>query len=132
VKKLFVLIMMFVYSITAIGATINMHYCMGEFVEWNFLLTNKKNCSKCGMLEKKENNSCCKNEKKILKIDTQHNKSSNNISIAAPKYSKTITLYQKFKFINLYKLKITRNYFHHPPPDIANSKKYILNSVFLI
>lgn len=70
VKKLTVLILALLYIVTTSGVTINMHYCMGEFVQMNFSHNKDNNCSNCGMKET-ESKGCCENEQKILKIDKE-------------------------------------------------------------
>ncbi len=64
--------LLIIYGSTSVGATVHMHYCMNEFVGWNFWHAGKESkCSKCGMKEKE--GGCCKDEHKQLKLSTDQN-----------------------------------------------------------
>ena len=81
-KRFLAFILIFIYSVTTVGATVQLHYCMGKFTDWSLALTEpkSKDCSKCGM-EKKEkgDNGCCKDENKVLKI--QSDQKANYLSL---------------------------------------------------
>jgi len=67
-KKVITLILALFYLATSFGATVNMHYCMGEFVEISIGSKQSNICSGCGMLKKDDKGKdCCKNEHKQLK-----------------------------------------------------------------
>ncbi len=69
-KKFIVAILSFLYISTSTGATVHMHYCMGELVNWSLGHSNPNKCDNCGM-EKTDSkdNGCCKDEHKQLKIE---------------------------------------------------------------
>ena len=69
-KNFIVAILSFLYISTSTGATVHMHYCMGELVNWSLGHNNPKICDNCGM-EKTDakDNGCCKDEHKQLKIE---------------------------------------------------------------
>jgi len=69
-KKISVAILAFLYLGTSVGATIQLHYCMGRFVEWTLRHHNNSKCGRCGM-EKKTGSAkgCCRDEYKHLRID---------------------------------------------------------------
>jgi hypothetical protein len=70
-KKFVVVILALLYITTSTGATLNMHYCMGELADWDLGHNTSKNCESCGMEKGNENdNGCCKDEKKLIKNDT--------------------------------------------------------------
>jgi hypothetical protein len=79
-KKGIVILLLLIYSVSTIGATINMHYCMNQFAGWSLTSEKKEKCAKCGM----RNTGCCKDEKKQIKLTLDQQKSSLNLAIAAP------------------------------------------------
>lgn len=70
-KKFIISLLTLLYISTSTGATIHMHYCMGELAGWGLGHTESKTCSKCGMenAETKENG-CCNDEHTFLKNNT--------------------------------------------------------------
>ncbi len=82
-KKLFVAILAILYMGTSIGATIELHYCMGKLVEWSLRYDDNATCSNCGM-EKEPGltNGCCKDEYKLLKIDKDQKLAFNYIRLS--------------------------------------------------
>lgn len=67
------------------GATLHIHHCMGELVEWGFSdnsLDADGKCSSCGM---KQANSdlCCKSQKQELKLKESYKASINVFQIQA-------------------------------------------------
>jgi|SRR5882724_8869531 len=79
-KRFLATILAVLYLSTSIGATIHMHYCMGEFVSWE--LMHKKNptnnCEKCGMpISKKKG--CCDDRHAIIKVKGEHKLSNNDV-----------------------------------------------------
>jgi hypothetical protein len=68
-KKFIVSILAVLYMGTSIGATIHLHYCMGQLVDWGLCERGNSVCSKCGM--EKTNPGidlgCCKDEFKQIK-----------------------------------------------------------------
>ena len=70
VQKFFSAILILLYCSTTTGATLQMHYCMGDLVERNFFHNETEPCSNCGMeKEKSEESGCCKNENEFVKAD---------------------------------------------------------------
>lgn len=73
-KKFLILILTFAYFASTSGATVHLHYCMGKLVEQNLWHNQKEECGKCGMdkSETNDDNGCCKDEHKQLKLDVAH------------------------------------------------------------
>lgn len=70
VKKIFLFISAFFYLTAATGATLHIHYCMGEETSWSLLRDESKDCGKCGMEKKQAADSgCCKEESKQAKLE---------------------------------------------------------------
>lgn len=72
-KKLAILILAVIYLGTATGATVNLHYCMGEFAGMELGHSDYGSCSSCGM-EKlaSADDDCCKDEQKTIKLNDAH------------------------------------------------------------
>lgn len=66
-KKFLAVILAIVYLTSSIGATINIHYCMGKV--YGAELFNHDKCSKCGM---KNKTGCCKTEHQFFKVKDNH------------------------------------------------------------
>lgn len=82
-KKLFITILAIFYLGVSSGATLHVHHCMGELVEWGFSdnsLDDDGKCTSCGM---RQGNSdfCCKSQKQELKLKESHKASSNVFQI---------------------------------------------------
>lgn len=131
-KKIIVAILALLYITTSTGATIHMHYCMGELADWGIGLNDSKTCGKCGMDKSDEkDNGCCKDEQKQIKLETDHQKAGLigfiNI-LAAPAISTPVPDFNFRPF-----LQITDSYpTCHAPPDIDDIKLHVLHCVFLI
>ncbi len=68
-KKLLVVILMVLYMAGAVGATVHIHYCMGEVADFSLTHKEEDRCKKCGMKKAERNKGCCKDESKTLKIN---------------------------------------------------------------
>ncbi|WP_449401681.1 HYC_CC_PP family protein [Flavisolibacter nicotianae] len=70
-KKLVAIIMLLVYFTATTGATVTMHYCMGELRSWKLWPAGGKKevCSICGM-EKK--GGCCEDRVMMVRLDKKH------------------------------------------------------------
>ena len=128
-KKIVVTILIVLYFPTSIGATIRMHFCMGELISWS-LNTQKENgkCSKCDMKCKQ---GCCEEKSQVVKIDKDQ-----KLAKASFEFSKLIfqvepTIYQKWQA-----LIISITVFDFPkanaPPDNGKVPLFVRNSAFLI
>ena len=56
----------------SVGATVHLHYCMGEFVKMSLSDTNSGSCAKCGMDTHAADNDCCKDVEVTAKISDVH------------------------------------------------------------
>lgn len=67
-KKFAVTTLALVYLSSSIGATMHMHYCMGEVASWGLGNQESKTCSNCGMEKSEQNDKgCCKDKDTFLK-----------------------------------------------------------------
>ena len=66
-KRFLVTILALVYLFTSTGATVHMHYCMGQLVNWGLWHGHSSGeCDYCGM-DKNQKDNCCKDEHKFIK-----------------------------------------------------------------
>jgi hypothetical protein len=94
-KRFLAFIVLLIYSVTTIGATVQLHYCMGKLSGWSFgwLASGSAKCNKCGMQKTASiDRGCCKDENKLLKIqnDQKVDYSSleiSKLSVTAPVFS---------------------------------------------
>jgi hypothetical protein len=83
---------------TAMGANVQLHYCMGKLVEWQLGGEKKDHCSKCGMkkmtADKRFNKKkCCEDEFKELKLKKDQRAAGNVQSLAlAPAVISPVTV----------------------------------------
>lgn len=81
-KRFLAFILLFIYSATTVGATVELHYCMGKLSGWSLSWTEAKSkeCSKCGMEKtEKSDKGCCHDESKLLKV--QDDQKANHLSL---------------------------------------------------
>lgn len=79
-KRILVTILSVLYMISATGATVHLHYCMGKFVGAAFSHEDEEMCGNCGM-EKNASKGCCKDIHKTIKSsDHQYAKADFNLT----------------------------------------------------
>jgi hypothetical protein len=131
VKKLVVIILLFVYSLETVGFTVHYHYCMNDLVGWDYTKKDNKKCVKCGMSESKTKKGCCKDEAKQLKLDTDHQKSTITHEFDFFQFVANVPNYFDYKDIFCKNSKI-KNTIARPPPIYAKLDYNILYCVFRI
>jgi hypothetical protein len=82
-KKLVITILAIFYLGVSSGASLHVHHCMGELVEWGFSdnsVDDEGKCTNCGM---KQGNSelCCKTQKQEFKLKDSYKAPLNVIHI---------------------------------------------------
>jgi hypothetical protein len=84
-KRFLVTILSILYMASAMGATVHIHYCMGEKVGAGFIHKDTHRCAKCGMVKTTSDNGCCKDEHKTLKTsEHQLAKAILDVQLQAP------------------------------------------------
>lgn len=80
-KRFSAFILLLIYSVTSIGATVQLHYCMGKISGWSVAWTESKSkeCHKCGMEKENSDKGCCHDENKLIKI--QDDQKANYVSL---------------------------------------------------
>ena len=132
-KKAIAIFFLMIYAFTSVGATVHMHYCMGNFVESSLTENKNATCKKCGMKEVANKKGCCKDEVKEYKLKLDQN--TNNIAdvvkiFSAPLFIKPIDSNNNFEFYsNISNINYCK---YHPPPNIYIQNLQVLYSNFLI
>lgn len=103
--------------VSATGATVHMHYCMGKFMGAAFSHDDDEMCGKCGMT-KENNKGCCKDIHKTIKTsDHQFTKASFDFShqqvVAILPYN--YNFYQAEALASRYTVNVARA---HAPPSL--------------
>ena len=128
-KRITVTILLVIYFTFSSGATISIHYCMGELYSWGFQEHNIGKCKRCGM-EKKGKNGCCKDEYKKIQVGKDHKAAENNydfnLIIQVESYSNIPDINFSFSFAQEGYLSI------HPPPLLSSRDVILRNCVFRI
>ena len=96
-KKFSATILAILYLSTSMGATVNLHYCMGKLVDWSVWHSSNTKCGNCGMKKSHDSmgDGCCKDEYKQIKNDKDQKLSENSTQL-----SKTIIEIAPVKFPN--------------------------------
>ncbi|MBC7552502.1 MAG: hypothetical protein H7257_00835 [Taibaiella sp.] len=65
-KQILVLLIAMLYLATTVGASVEIHYCMGKSAGANFVHKDDGKCRRCGM-KNDEKKGCCKDEHHVFK-----------------------------------------------------------------
>ncbi len=104
---------------SAMGATVEIHYCMGKNMGANFVHRTDDKCRKCGM-HKSKSNGCCKDEHKTFKTsDHQQVKISFDIAHAATAIVPAL-IYNSYPAATFYN-RVYKFVRPHAPPDQYSS-----------
>ncbi|HTF31220.1 MAG TPA: hypothetical protein VK625_20330 [Flavitalea sp.] len=131
-KKFIVAILAILYLGTSTGATVHLHYCMDNLVGWDLWARHGDDCSNCGMTkeQKKEAKGCCKDERKQIKLTTDH-KAIDDLQLIY-KLQGTISPVH-FELPPVYFSSISyENAMGHAPPGNAAPPIYLVNCTFRI
>ncbi|MBC7886956.1 MAG: hypothetical protein H7Z13_03650 [Ferruginibacter sp.] len=131
-KKFLIAILALLYLSTTIGATVQMHYCMGQLSDWGIGHKAPKTCGKCGMEKSEKNdNGCCKDEHKFVKNDTDQKTAEAGLQLL---HAVAVALPVSFiEFPSNHFPSVTEeNPISHAPPQSNGVAVYIRNCVFLV
>jgi len=79
-KRILVTILSILYMLSATGASVHVHYCMGKLMSASFIHKDEDRCDKC-CPKKSSKKGCCKDENKTFKTsDHQLAKASYDFS----------------------------------------------------
>jgi hypothetical protein len=130
VKKLLITILAVLYFVASSGATVHIHYCMGEMVSWNLWhkADPKKKCSKCGMTDKK---GCCEDKHQSVKIEKDQSAPIPKVVFSDLTYQIISPSYSDLPSLSIPSFVITHPSDHAPPPT-DKVAAFIRNRVFRI
>ena len=130
-KRLSAFIILIIYFVTTTGATLQIHYCMGKFAGWSIAGNSTKECGKCGMKqEPNEDNGCCKDENKLVKIQDDQKANYLSFEISKPAASVPVVAENNFTYpISVAKELLPQS---NAPPRSCYIPLQITNCVFRI
>ncbi|MEO6546737.1 MAG: hypothetical protein ABIN94_02010 [Ferruginibacter sp.] len=131
-KKFLVGIFALMYLGSTIGATVQMHFCMGKFANWQLGHKASSACEKCGMKKSsKKVNGCCKDEHQFIKNASDQNAPGANLQvIPSPAIALPVTV---FEITDAYLPSLKHETPpSHAPPNFRTVAVYIRNCLFLI
>ena len=95
-KKLLVFIVAVFYLGTSIGATVNLHYCMGRLTNWDLSIKETHTCGTCGMVKStSKKGGCCEDKHHHLQVEKDQ-KAESRYQPEAPIAIAVITTYPDF------------------------------------
>jgi hypothetical protein len=129
VKKVPVIILLAAYTFASSGASVDLHYCMGKLIGWDFDYSAKSGCSNCGMPTKAEKG-CCHDKQIQIKVDKEQQLTYNTISLL----NHQITLAPGYPALNdlLHNSTIVTHPSIHGPPVKRYTPVYLFDCNFRI
>lgn len=135
-KRFIAVILTFIYLGTAMGANVQLHYCMGKLVKWELGSSKKELCDFCGMKKDATSSSigkkkCCEDEYKELKLKKDQRAAENVQPILfAPLAVAPVTVYAlpDIKVVSL----ATEFPVATAPPGTADVPAFLLHCNFRI
>lgn len=89
-KKLLTTILALVYLATSTGATVHLHYCMGELFSWSLVDKDGPNCGECSTSKSSMNghcivvkDGCCKDTQAHFQLDKDQKITESNDAFSA-------------------------------------------------
>lgn len=129
-NKLFTIALAFLYLAISSGLILEIHYCMGKVAATQISLSHNDEdaCGKCGM--DTEDNHCCKDEIKLVKLQDAHKQVNFDYQLLVPVAILPETTYPLAWFTQ--PADHYNTYSNHSPPYIAAPSLHILHCVFRI
>jgi hypothetical protein len=129
-KRLLITIIAVFYLGVSSGATVHLHYCMGQLVDWGLVSKNPEKCGKCGM-KTGSSKDCCKDEQKQLKLESTQKISQNFFQLEAQSIDLGLFAYQSEP--DLYVVALAEELpVSNAPPKTPNTPAFIRNCNFRI
>ena len=125
-KRFFVTILSILYLASAMGATVDVHYCMGKSVGANFVHKDDDKCRKCGMTKSKTKG-CCQDKSETFKTG-EHQLANVSFDIAQVPVAilpTRIAIY--YSFTPVYNYSITQPVLVNAPPNTWRTKPIYLS-----
>ena len=129
VKKLLLSIAVCSYLIVSTGIVVNFHYCMNRLASTQLYGAKAKICGKCGM-DIHLGKGCCRDEVKVVKLQTDHNKAQVTHEMAMP--AVPVAVLSSFITIDFVNNDRNCHFLNHSPPLLTEQDTYLQNCVFRI
>ena len=129
-KKLITTILAIFYLGVSSGASIDMHYCMGQLIDWGISQDETEKCNNCGM-EKGLSSDCCKDEQHKLAVKESPKASAIVYHFNTPGLNVHSAVYNGTGFIYVHPLEENRIVSDSPPPS-QSIPAFIRNCTFRI
>ncbi|MGB4398547.1 MAG: hypothetical protein WBJ10_04185 [Daejeonella sp.] len=128
-KKVFLTILAFFYLGVSSGATVDIHFCMGQLTNWGFSQSESEKCNNCGM-EKGISPDCCKDKQHKLTVKESPKASSTVYQFHTLGLSIPLSVYNHPGIINsnLREISVLKD---SPPPN-QSIPAFIRNCTFRI
>lgn len=131
-KKLITIFFLLSYATSSIGTTVNLHYCMGEYMGSNLFHSSTDKCPKCGMKVAKSKG-CCKDEQKLIKLQDEHKKAQQDVLLQFFFAQTLPTPFYNYDFQPIYYNSVVTEKLQLPPPPLISTVRlHLLNCVFRI
>jgi hypothetical protein len=131
-KKFIALILAVLYLGTSTGATIHIHYCMGQLADWGLGHASTEACGSCGMEKSSEkDNGCCKDEQTFIKNTADQKIAESSLLLIIVFSGAVIPGYTELPVLQISSV-TEENPMSHAPPRAHAVAAYILNQTFLI
>ena len=129
-KKIAIILLMFLYLIPAIGVTVSAHYCGGQLRSVSFNPFDTKHKCPCG--GKKMPKDCCKDDITTFKLEDEQQKTQPFFcnAVKSIDLKQAISTNLTFEYLSLFTPTIF-DYSSHPPDDLKYPL-YIRHCVFRI
>lgn len=126
-KRIAAICLSLVYLAMVSGVVVNIHYCMGKVASVALGHSESDRCGDCGM----ENQGCCKDEVKVVKVADTHAFSSPHFQVDKPEPRHVVPAYVFDDARALSSLGLTDS--HGSPPTARDGRaRCILHRVFRI
>jgi len=133
-KRFIAVILAIIYMSTAMGATVQLHYCMGKLVSWELGSSIKDHCKGCGMKLPAKNTSkkkCCQDEYKEIKLKKDHhNPAAAGVMVSIALEATPVTMYT-LQVMPVASLAVSFPV-AQAPPNLGNTPVFLRNCNFRI
>lgn len=129
-KRITVILLMFLYLLPAIGVTVSAHYCGGKVTSVSFNPFDTKHKCPCG--SKKMKKDCCKDETKTFKLKNEQQKAHQFTLKVFKVFTFQPVLVDNFTFSYQQPLILNDYSTTDHPPDNIKHPLYIRHCVFRI
>ena len=124
-KKLLAISFALLYLVSSAGATINLHFCMGELADWTVGKEVSKICGGCGMEKAQEqDNGCCSDEQRFIRNSSDQKAIDINLQLLTWQQEAPVALQFSYTFPKV-AADATEFPLSHAPPRSGRVASYI-------